>query len=108
MKIADMKLTIAGLEEGLEIEREENQRLRKGLELAREWLDGWASAEPYISVIDSILKQGSSTTPAPASSFRAPIVRVTINDQYEISSCWQYAPGLPPGDHDLYCEPRHG
>lgn len=36
---------------------------------------------------------------------QAPILRVTINDQYEISSCAQYAPGLPPGDHDLYCSP---
>lgn len=48
--------------------------------------------------------KAAGSTPAPA-SIQAPIVRVTINDNYEIASCAQYAPGLPPGDHDLYCEP---
>ena len=112
-----LQLEVNGLREGLEIAQEEVRQLRAGLEVAREWLEGWGSAEPYLDRINVLLKQGSSAaeceahnlevagaTPAPA-SIQAPIVRVTINDQYEISSCAQYAPGLPPGDHDLYCEP---
>jgi hypothetical protein len=35
--------------------RAEPDRLRGGLEKAREWLEVWGSAEPYISQIDAIL-----------------------------------------------------
>ena len=133
MKIADMKLTMAGQEQGLEILREENAQLRAALErfvtAAKSWHNFHHGSQtvqcdwlceciaPGERALAGIPEQGSSAaeceahnlevagaTPAPA-SIQAPIVRVTINDQYEISSCAQYAPGLPPGDHDLYCEP---
>jgi hypothetical protein len=35
----------------------------------------------------------------------APIAKVTIGDDYSVMSISQYAPGLPPGEHDLYCVP---
>jgi hypothetical protein len=34
-----------------------------------------------------------------------PIVRVTIGEDGMPVRTALYAPGLPPGDHDLYCEP---
>jgi hypothetical protein len=37
---------------------------------------------------------------------QAPIAQLTINDAGEIAGTLMYAPGLPPGDHDLYCEPE--
>lgn len=43
--------------------------------------------------------------PVETSSVQAPIARLKINDDGEISSVSQYAPGLPPGEHDLYCAP---
>ena len=39
---------------------EDRDRLREGLELAREWLEGWGSAEPYIARIDALLEQGGA------------------------------------------------
>lgn len=86
-----------GLQEGLEIERETQERLRHGLKLAREWLQGWGSAEPYISRIDALLNESGGP--------QAPIAQITVNQAGEIAGTLMYAPGLPPGDHDLYCEP---
>ena len=37
---------------------------------------------------------------------QAPIAQLTINQAGEIAGTLMYAPGLPPGDHDLYCEPE--
>ena len=39
--------------------RAENERLRKACEHAAEWLDGWGSAEPYLSELRAAL-QGES------------------------------------------------
>lgn len=39
-----------------------------------------------------------------ADSPQAPIAQLTINAAGEIAGTLMYAPGLPPGDHDLYCE----
>jgi hypothetical protein len=71
--------------------------LRDGLALARDWLQGWASAEPYIARIDALLKQA----PTP----QAPIAKVTVWRNLP-PNVQIYAPGLPPGDHELYCEPE--
>lgn len=38
---------------------------------------------------------------------QAPIARVTVTEG-DFSSVTLYAPGLPPGDHDLYCVPHPG
>ncbi len=37
---------------------------------------------------------------------QAPIAQLTINQAGEIAGTLMYAPGLPPGDHDLYCQPE--
>jgi len=37
---------------------------------------------------------------------QAPIAQLTINQAGEIAGTLMDAPGLPPGDHDLYCEPE--
>lgn len=37
---------------------------------------------------------------------QAPIAQLAINQAGEIAGTLMYAPGLPPGDHDLYCEPE--
>lgn len=39
------------------------------------------------------------------SSFQAPIVKITVGENYLIERSDMYAPGLPPGEHELYCEP---
>lgn len=36
---------------------------------------------------------------------QAPIARVTIGESNLVERCGLYAPGLPRGEHDLYCEP---
>jgi hypothetical protein len=59
-------LEIAGLREGLEIERERVRLLRGGLEAAHEWLSGWASAEPYIGRIASILAETADSSEQPS------------------------------------------
>lgn len=76
---------------------EENRRLRNGLELAREWLTGWVSAEPYLGKIDALL--GNDYSP------QAPIARLQVLEDGRLAVS-MYAPGLPPGEHDLYCEPE--
>lgn len=36
---------------------------------------------------------------------QAPIARVAVLADFNPGGVTLYAPGLPPGDHDLYCEP---
>jgi hypothetical protein len=36
---------------------------------------------------------------------QAPIALLTVNEAGEVAGVHMYAPGLPPGDHELYCEP---
>lgn len=54
-------------------------------------------AEPQITD----LKRGS---PVETSSPQAPIVKVIVGEDDSIAAT-MYAPCLPPGEHDLYCEP---
>src|SRR6185295_448504 len=92
--------------------------LRDGLALAREWLGGWGSAEPYIARIDALLEQGRSpadreahnlevggSIPPPASTPQLPIAMVAVRDGQMIMGSL-YTPGLPDGEHELYCEPE--
>ncbi len=46
----------------------------------------------------------AGATPAPASSPQAPIAKVVVGEDDSLLTML-YAPGLPPGEHDLYCEP---
>lgn len=41
----------------------ERRVLRGGLELARDWLEGWGSAEPYLTQIQTILDTTSPSQP---------------------------------------------
>lgn len=66
---------------------------------------GWRDSASHEVDEPSIRCENNCGRSADLKGPQAPIARVTINDRYEISSCAQYAPGLPPGDHDLYCEP---
>jgi hypothetical protein len=43
------------LTEDLDAAADRIERLREGLTLAREWLSGWGSAEPYVKRIDELL-----------------------------------------------------
>jgi hypothetical protein len=61
----------------------------------------------YQGCVDRILDvraylRAAPETPAP----QAPIALLTINMASEPAGVTLYAPGLPPGDHDLYCEPE--
>lgn len=50
-------------------------------------------------------KTALSSAPEPCADYQAPIAKVTVpNLGGPVVSL--YAPGLPPGDHDLYCEPH--
>jgi hypothetical protein len=50
----------------------------------------------------------ASCDPAPVETQapQAPIALLTINMASEPAGVTLYAPGLPPGDHQLYCEPE--
>jgi len=48
----------------LAVARDRAARLQRGLEQAREWLQGWASAEPYLARIDAMLAESSDQLPA--------------------------------------------
>jgi hypothetical protein len=36
---------------------------------------------------------------------QAPIALLTVNEAGEVAGVTMFAPGLPPGEHRLYCEP---
>lgn len=40
-----------------------NRDLREALEAAKEWLESWASAEPYLSIIDAAIARAKDNTP---------------------------------------------
>lgn len=44
--------------------------------------------------------------PTPEPTPQAPIALLTINSAGEPAGFSLYAPGLPPGEHDVYCEPK--
>lgn len=37
---------------------------------------------------------------------QAPIALLTVSSADTVAGVTMYAPGLPPGEHDLYCEPE--
>jgi hypothetical protein len=51
---------------------------------------------------DVLIMRSAPETQAP----QAPIALLTINMASEPAGVTLYAPGLPPGDHQLYCEPE--
>lgn len=62
--------------------RQENERLKALLEICER-------------------KASAVETTAP----QAPIAKIAVTENGSIMT-WMYAPGLPPGEHDLYCEPE--
>lgn len=46
------------------------------------------------------------SNPSPATTPQAPIALLTVDQAGEVAGIQMYAPGLPPGDHLLYCEPE--
>lgn len=111
MKIADMKLTMAGQAQGLEILRAENAQLRSALQrfvtAAKSWHDfHHGSKTVQCDWICECLPAGEKALAGVAEHPQAPIAQLTINQGGEIAGTVMYAPGLPPGDHDLYCEPE--
>lgn len=110
MKIADMKLTMAGQEQGLEILREENAQLRTALQrfvtAAKSWHDfHHGSQTVQCDWICECLPTGEKALAGVPEHPQAPIARVTISDGMATRT-GLYAPGLPDGEHDLYCEPE--
>jgi hypothetical protein len=59
--------------------------------------DGWEDVE-----VIPLFRAAAVETQAP----QAPIALLTINMASEPAGVTLYAPGLPPGDHQLYCEPE--
>lgn len=48
----------------------------------------------------------AARSPVETAAPQAPIAWVVVADNGGISASGSYAPGLPPGDHDLYCVPE--
>jgi hypothetical protein len=78
---------------------------------------GVCYAEIWRTIADAFEQQGISaadceshklevggSSPPPATSPQAPIAKVIVRDDGP-ADVVLYAPGLPPGEHDLYCEP---
>lgn len=52
-----------------------------------------------MTTLTSIIAEGQQSSP------QAPICRLTMAE-WGAAGISLYAPGLPPGEHDLYCEPE--
>jgi hypothetical protein len=111
MKIADMKLTIAGQEQGLDIVREENAQLRAALQrfvtAAKSWHDfHHGSQTVQCDWICDCLPAGEKALSGVPEHAQAPIAAIRVGEDGTMEVLHLYAPGLPPGEYDLFCEPE--
>ena len=93
---------------------QEHAEARNAAELAKGLLQRWtpdilalqkdAYAVGYLDALEAVRSRLAVETSAP----QAPIVWVVVADNGGISASGSYAPGLPPGNHDLYCVPEAG
>jgi hypothetical protein len=58
--LTECDLLLGELRAALTAEAERATELEQGLRLAASWLEGWNSAEPYLSQINAILAKGDA------------------------------------------------
>lgn len=108
--IDDAKLTILGQEQGLEIMRDENEQLRAALQrfvtAAKSWHDFHHGSETVqCDWLCECIPAAERALGGIPEHPQAPIAKVTVKDGM-VARTGLYAPGLPDGEHDLYCEPE--
>ena len=110
MKIAEMQTTIAGQRQGLEILKQENDQLRTALQrfvtAAKSWHDFHHGSETVqCDWLCACIPAGERALAGIPEHPQAPIARLQVHESGALAVSL-YAPGLPAGEHDLYCEPE--
>lgn len=110
MKIAEMQTTIAGLRQGLEILEAENAQVRAALQrfvtAAKSWHNFHHGSETIqCDWLCECIPAGEKALAGIPEHPQAPIIRMKVENGLCVSGS-MFAPGLPDGEHNLYCEPE--